>query len=195
MDYTLLCTWNWRGFNQRARHHFSPSTRQVAKMDPSDFLSLAIEASVAIVGFSGIVVVLGPRQFGDWDTMDRMQLRALLIASITPFTISGLTLVLLTSDIPLESIWRSMSLVNLGVFGVALPSGVRLARSQSTEQLKIIQRVAVFSCVAAVCMLLVANVVYIAAFWPLALAIYFQICMALLSFVQLLWRSIFGAPG
>lgn len=164
-------------------------------MDPSDFLSLAIEASVAIVGFSGIVVVLGPRQFGDWDAMDRMQLRALLIASITPFTISGLTLVLLTSDIPLESIWRSMSLVNLGVFGVALPSGVRLARSQSTEQLKIIQRVAVFSCVAAVCMLLVANVVYIAAFWPLALAIYFQICMALLSFVQLLWRSIFGAPG
>ena len=126
--------------------------------------------------------------------MDRMQLRGLLLASITAFLVSGLALILLTTNVSLDSIWRITSLVNLGAFGVALPSGIRLARSQPTEQLKITQRVAVFSCVAAVCMLLAANVVYIAAFWPLAVAIYFAMCMALLNFVQMLWRVIFGAP-
>ena len=162
-------------------------------MDPSDFLSLAIEASIAVLGFSGIVVVLGQRQFGEWDTMDRMQLRALLISSSTPIVISGLALILLTTDTSLESIWRVMSVVNLCLFGVALPSGIRLTRLQPKNQLKITQRVAVFSCVAIVCVLLAANVA-IAAFWPFAVAIYFSICMALLNFVQLLWRAIFGAP-
>jgi len=163
-------------------------------LNPSDFLSLAIEASIAIAGFSGIVVALGRRKVGDWDTIDRVQLRGILLASITAFLVSGLALILLTTNISLDSIWRIVSLVNLGVFGIALPSGIRQAMSQSKEQLKVTQRMAVFSCVAAVCMLLAANIVYLAAFWPFAVAIYFAMCMALLNFVQMLWRAIFGVP-
>jgi len=164
-------------------------------LNPSDFLSLAVEASIAIIGFSGIVVVLGRKRVGEWDTMDRMQLRALLVAGATPFTMSGLALVLLTTDVALDSVWRVMSVATFGSIVIFLPSGIRQVRAQSPEELKIVQRVVVLSCLAAVILLLVANVIYIAAFWPLAVAIYFEICMALLSFVQLLWRSIFEAPG
>ncbi|MFV8816925.1 hypothetical protein [Haliea sp. E17] len=74
-------------------------------MHPADFFSLVIETSITIAGFSGIVIVLGRRVDGVWSARDRIQLRALLLSSMTPIAISGLGLLLLTTDIQL--LWRA----------------------------------------------------------------------------------------
>src|SRR5215831_4095097 len=51
---------------------------QVVVMDPSGLLSTIGEIAVALVGFSGVVAVLGQRGRGDWSSEELLQLRTLV---------------------------------------------------------------------------------------------------------------------
>lgn len=164
-------------------------------MHPDDFLVLAVEAGITIAGFTGIVVVLGRRQLGNWTTAERLQLRGLLFASIFPVAISGLALVLLTAEVFPVLIWRIASLAILVILAIAIPSAIRQARSQPREHANRAERRIIFASLSAISLLLAANLVWLGAFWPLALTLYFQIGMALFNFIQLLWRAIFTEPG
>jgi len=163
-------------------------------MQPSDFLSLVIEASITIAGFSGIVVVLGRRQVGDWSLTDQIQFRALLTTSITPIAVSGLGLVLLVSEIPSDYVWRICSLINFGLLATGIPTGIRRANKRPKNEINRVHRLVIISSGTAVILLLFANAVAIAAFWPLSVALSFMIGMAIFNFIQLLLRAIFDVP-
>ena len=81
-------------------------------MQPSDLLSLIVEVGVAIVGFSGIVLVLGRRSTGEWTPLDRARFQGLLNASFLPLAFSGLALVLLAAGLSEPDIWATCRLLH-----------------------------------------------------------------------------------
>ena len=134
------------------------------------------------------------RQAGDWSLTDRLQFRALLTTSITPIAVSGLGLVLLVSEIPMDYAWRICSLFNFGLLAIGIPKGIRRANKRPKNEINRVQRFIILSSGTAVILLLFANTVAIAAFWPLSVALSFMIGMAIFNFIQLLLRAIFDVP-
>jgi len=160
-------------------------------MQPADFFSLVVETSITIAGFSGIVIVLGRRAAGDWSPRDRIQLRALLISSITPIAISGLGLFLLTTGIPMTYAWIICSVFAVGLFAFQMTNGIRLAKKELREQLNRVTIAVLFFISAVVSLINILNAVAIAAFWPLALLLIWLIGVSLFNFIQLLWSATF----
>jgi hypothetical protein len=69
-------------------------------VEPSDALVATIEASIALAGFSGIVVVLGSRSEGEWQSHEDLRLTNLLGASFQAFLVSLLGILLLSAQLP-----------------------------------------------------------------------------------------------
>ncbi len=163
-------------------------------MHPGDVLSLTIEVSIAIAGFSGIVVVLGRRQAGEWTSVDRLRLRGLLNASFAPIGISGFALVLLASDLPAETVWRVASALYAALFVLFFSHGMRQASNLPQGEVNRLHLVVVGCSGVAVSLLLVVNAVSLAVFWPMAVALGFQLVLALVNFVGLLNRAVSANP-
>ena len=161
-------------------------------MEPADYLSLIIEAGITITGFSGIVVALGPPRDRFRSAWDRHQFRGLLLSSLVAVAISGLALVLLAAELGPGLVWRIASATNLVAFALFLPSGLRKVFTEYPELISLRQKLLVFPLLFTVIVLLAANAIAIAAFWPLAVAVAFQIGISLVNFVQLLWRSLYN---
>jgi len=158
-------------------------------MEPADLLSLVVEVSITITGFSGIVIVLGRRSLGEWSPRDRVQLRALLVSSITPTAFSGLGLFLLTTDIPLSHIWRICSVFHVAMYAFQATTGIRRAKKLLKDDFDLSTVSVLLGGSMLIALLNIANAVLIAAFWPLALALVWLIGLSLFNFVQLLWRA------
>ncbi len=159
-------------------------------MQPADFLSLVVEVSITIAGFSGIVIVLGRRASGEWSPKDQIQLRALLLSSITPISIAGLGLVLLTTTIPEDYIWRICSGTGVGLFSFYATTGIRRARKLLKTKLDPVVSRVLLPIAILTTLLGLANAVVIAAFWPLAILLVWLIGVSIFNFIQLLWRAI-----
>ena len=90
-------------------------------MDTDTILTTAIEVSIAIAGFSGIVVALGPRGTPRWPETSRIQLSALLLGTIAVVAFAFLPLVLSAAGVGSLRIWTISSgahaLYLLGVIG------------------------------------------------------------------------------
>ena len=153
-------------------------------MQPAELLSLVVEITVAIAGFSGIVVVLGRRHSGEWGPVDRIRFRFLLYTSFAPLGVSGLALILLASQVQEDAIWVTCSSVYALVLAVLIAGGVRAGLDTAAADRV---QLALYSFVGAtVTLLQVANVVSVRAFWPLSLALAFHIFLALSSFAGLI---------
>ena len=158
------------------------------EMQPADFLSLTVEISITITGFSGIVIVLGRRAMGDWSPKDRVQLRALLVTSITPIAFAGLGLFLLTTEIPLSYVWRICSAFHVASFALQAITGIRRAKKLLKDDFDLAGSVLLIGAIF-VALLGTANAVVFAAFWPFSLVLVWLIGVSILNFVQLLWRA------
>lgn len=95
-------------------------------------LSTLTQVAVALVGFTGVVAILGHRNQGTWTAGERLQLRVLVETSLTALFASltpGLLLLALSSD---ELVWRLANLV-LGALHLAnFVAFLRRARAAST---------------------------------------------------------------
>lgn len=159
-------------------------------MQPADFLSLVVEVSITIAGFSGIVIVLGRRARGEWSPRDQIQLRALLLSSMMPLAISGLGLFLLTTELTVGSVWRICSVFAICLFGFHATTGIRRARQSLKNEIDPATIYVLYSVSISVILLLgLANTFAIVAFWPIALLLVWMIGLSLFNFIQLLWRA------
>lgn len=147
-------------------------------------LSSAIEVGIAIVGFSGIVIVLGRRDQGDWSTLERVRLKSLLGSSIAAVFASFLPFVLLSAGLSLKFTWHAASAL-LGI-GFALVGAVRYRQFRGTGSAISVQESATFVLVAVVVLLLVANAAALGAAWPYVVAVLANLGIGLGQFVRLL---------
>jgi hypothetical protein len=83
-------------------------------------LGSVIEVAVGIAGFSGIVAAVGRRREGQWDPMDQLLLRVLLLASGIAILFSFLPFTLIELMEP-RLVWRILSgLLAAWVLGIAI---------------------------------------------------------------------------
>jgi hypothetical protein len=149
-----------------------------------------VEVCVAIAGFSGIVIVLGRRQSGEWTPVDRLRLGGLLNASVAPMGISGLALILLASQVPSESVWRICSATYAVLNALFWARGMRRAANLEPEEMNRAQMLIVAVSGAATTLLLIANVLSLHSFWPLAIGLVYHVAIALFNFFGLLQRAV-----
>jgi hypothetical protein len=160
------------------------------QLNPGDVLSLIVEVCVAIAGFSGIVIVLGRRQSGEWTSVDRLRLDGLLNASVAPMSISGLALILLASRVPSDSVWWICSGVYAVLYGLFWARYMRRAAKLTPEETNRTQMVTVAVSGTATILLLAANALLLHAFWPLAVGLSYHVGLALFNFFGLLQRAV-----
>lgn len=163
-------------------------------MEPSDVLMTAIEASIALAGFSGIVVVFGKRSQGEWLPQEDLRLTHLLGASFQAFLLSLLALLLLSANLPAYITWVVCSAV--WFLAIAYHTGWAIVRSRRLGEEDLFKTNPVFSSfagglVAVALLLQVINIVWLREFWPLLAGIVTNLALGARQFVHLLrsgWR-------
>lgn len=151
-----------------------------------DFLFTIAEIAVALIGFSGIVTVLGRRGKGEWQAEERVRLLALTEPSAVAlagalFAVS-LPMILLDSETNL----RVSNAVVLGLHSAAFTA--YLVRSRNIDQLlsqKILALIAVF-----VFIVLATSVVNVNPYheYSLALGLLLGIAVGVFNFLLLLFH-------
>jgi hypothetical protein len=95
-------------------------------MQPSEALSASAQVAVTLAGFAGVVVAFRSGAVHEWSAVDKFRLLFLLNNSALPFLMSILAMVLSTTTLNEQTIWRLCSLV---AFVVTAASGQLLGRS------------------------------------------------------------------
>jgi len=151
-------------------------------------LPSAIEVGIGTAGFSGIVVVLGQRAQGNWSAADVGRIVLLLQGSFAAILLSFLALLLDGAQVAEPTIWRAGSGTFVVYALLILPLRARqIERMRGTDAsfspgLARALFPVVFACTA----LQAYNTVFLHAGWPFALAVMFELAVALLNFVRLL---------
>lgn len=147
-------------------------------------LSSAIETGVAIAGFSGIVVVLGRRELGEWSPIERVRLRSLLGASFAAVSFSFFPFVLFSAGLSPQATWRLGSAVVGLLFGSM--AVIRFRQFRAAAPAIATQDWLTFLVVTVVVSLLFINAIRAAAPWPYLLAVLANLGLAISQFVRLL---------
>jgi hypothetical protein len=158
-------------------------------LDPVGTLILVVEASVALAGFSGVVVALGDRAVGDWSKYERTRLTNLLTASFVALFLSLGAIALLHAGVSDSLTWRLASLSWSPIAqGAALVAVRRFLRTPETEPGRPGRTVFLIIqiSVSAVVLLQLFNAVVLAEFWPFLVALIETFGLACYSFVRLL---------
>lgn len=158
-------------------------------MEPSDALTAIIEASIALAGFSGIVVAVGRRSEGEWRPQEDLRLVNLLVSSFTALLVALLGVLLLLTSLPPTTSWRLCSVAWL--IAVAVHSGWIVSRSQrlGDEGLRHTHPGFYWFAVGltlGVAALQAVNVVWLRAFWPVFAGIATNMVLAARQFLVLL---------
>ena len=78
-------------------------------MDQVELLTAIIEASVALLGFSGLVVALGRRASGEWSPVEKLRLINLLGTGVILLGCTLLALTLLSAGLSHAVVWALSS--------------------------------------------------------------------------------------
>ena len=158
-------------------------------VDPQATLSIFAEVSVALAGFSGIVIAFGRKTSGPLSTLEVRRLTNLFILSGAALIISLLWMSLLHVEFEeRELLWRGGS---AAVIVLSVPwlvwDLVRVFRLDQHERVEVKTSILVVFNAAAVAMLLlqIANVLAIAQAWPFFLALVLIIAGAFQQFILL----------
>ena len=160
--------------------------------EPAETFSLIAELAVAFVGFSGIVVVLGRRQSGNWSPLERRRLGNLFAQAFAALITSLFALTLLHAAIPEMVVWRIAS----GVWGLSaaimLARDWRRLRALTEPERTLVNRrlvVAVYGAVILTVLLQASNSVHLHTLWPLLVAVNLNLLIAFQVFVLLLYTG------
>jgi hypothetical protein len=167
-------------------------------MDPIELLTAIIEASIALIGFSGLVVVLGRRASGEWAPRDKDRLIILLGIGFILLACTLVALVLLSAGISHARVWALSSVLwvvlalplTVWVFSRVFrvwPEQSPLRESTLTWTYVRVSIAVVMATVA----VQVANAAYLAAFWPFLLGLAVLLVLGATQFFRLLWFGLF----
>ena len=161
-------------------------------MDQVELLTAIIEASVALIGFSGLVIALGRRASGEWSPAEKLRLRLLLGIGVILLACTLLALTLLSAELSHAVVWAlsSVALVVL-VLPFAVWAFIGSFRVAEDDTVTGTYRVVAAAVVAATAAVQVANAAYLVEFWPFFLALAVLLILGVTQFVRLLWFGLF----
>ena len=102
-------------------------------MDQQEILGVVAQLALAIVGFSGIVAVLGQRAAGSWTASDMGRMGVMLTAAFRTLFASLLPLVFLHFQLPDRLVWAWSSGIIGTVALVLLIAMIRIAPSVTAD--------------------------------------------------------------
>ncbi len=152
-------------------------------MEPFDALSLCAEVTIAILGFSGIVVVFG-RISPEGDGLSNFH--TLFRGTLIPLGIIAIASVLDAAALERDQIWRICSALHSVALCVILASGLSGIRRGSTVPLRtwplLIASFAVLG-------LSIWNALSHHSFWPVLAVVWWAIGVSLFAFVGLIFSK------
>ena len=165
-------------------------------MDQVELLTAIIEASIALIGFSGLVIALGHRASGEWLPLEKLRLTTLLSGGVVLLGCAVLALTLLSAGLPQSTAW-TVSSVTWAVLVVpstawGISRGYRMPEDRTAG---LTYRVVVSAVVVALATIQVANVISLQEFWPFFLALGATLILGVTQFIRLLWFGLFQEQG
>lgn len=160
--------------------------------EPAETLSLFSELSIALAGFSGIVVVLGRRQSGQLSPMERRRLGNLFAQALAALFTSLFALTLLHAGIPDVLVWRVASAAWALAAAIMFPRDWYRLRALSESEWALVDRrilVPAYTAIIVTLLLQVSNSVHLHEFWPLLVALSLSLLLAFQQFVLLLYSG------
>jgi hypothetical protein len=157
--------------------------------DPADTLMILVEASVAIAGFSGVVVALGRHADGEWSQIERGRLVLLLNTSFSVLFLSLAALVLLHAGTEPTTTWRigSATWSIIATYQTVLAARRALQVSRDDPELPhVAWIVTVLSLTFVIILLSLANGLAMGQFWPFLAALVWLFGLACYAFARLL---------
>ncbi len=161
-------------------------------MDPVDFITVVVEASVGLLGFTGVVVSFGRGSDAPVSARDRARLITLLAFAAIPLASALFSLALLSAELQPRVIWRASSLGWLVVFAPFTTWYIiwvfRTGRLDTFPWGYFLTTILIV--IIAIALQLV-NVAHWNAFWPYFSALAVTLGLATSQFVRLIWFKLF----
>ena len=163
-------------------------------MDPSGILTTSAEISIAIAGFSGIVLALGPGRTRGWSEASKFILSVPLLTTAATVVFSFVPLLIFSAKISESTAWAASSSLHVAYF-----VGVIAFRINQTHQMtpddqpgRAFYAFAVIaSCVV---ILQFVNAIWLQTAWPFFVAIVAMNLAGFIAFSVLLWMCLVGDP-
>jgi hypothetical protein len=162
-------------------------------VDPEGILTTAAEISIAIAGFSGIVVAVAPGHLAELPTAAKSILSTLLLVTASTFTFSFVPLLLLSADISDEVAWVAASLLHTIYLVSAVAYRVNQSRRRAPEDRPGGAFFLFSVLVAGTFVLQIVNALWIQAAWPYLVAMVVMNLSAFLVFSILMWGFVSAA--
>src|ERR1044071_1167450 len=162
-------------------------------MEPDAALGIAAQIAVALAGFSGVVTAFRSQSVHEWEPVDKLRLRLLLINSVLPLAFCLFALALLAiKPVPLQ-IWRWCSGVLLAGIIPFLDNARRQFSSLASAELRSGQAnrgvFVFFAGLGSLSLLLqLYNVAVLDAFWAFFVGIAVPLLAALFQFMLMILR-------
>jgi hypothetical protein len=159
-------------------------------MQPSEALSASAQVAVTLAGFAGVVVAFRSGSIHEWSKIDKFRLEILLSNSVLPFILSIFAMVLASTDLNEQMIWRWCSLVAFILTAAMGQVMSRNYRNFSREELKASgsRRWISFGgglLGVGATLLQLYNVIRLQTFWPFFAMIATWLCLAMVQFILL----------
>ena len=149
-------------------------------MNPFDVLSLCAEIAVAILGFSGVVVVFGGRSQG---STGQPLFRTMFRGTLIPLALIALAFILDAASLAEITTWRICSAVHAVATSLVLYGTLRVAWP-TTWALRLVRVGGVL-----VLFLSLLNALVLHAFWPVLAIVIWALGVSLYAFSRLIFSS------
>ena len=162
-------------------------------MDAVEFLTAIVEASVGLLGFTGVVVALGRNPGSSWSAPDRTRMMNLLGWGAITLGSALLSLALISAELQPELVWRVSSLPWLAC-AVAFMTwmSVRVFRGRPYPFSVVVYIVITYISMILAAVLQLGNVAQWSAFWPHFSALAVGLGLGLSQFIRFLWFRMFA---
>jgi hypothetical protein len=161
-------------------------------MDAVELLTAIIEASIALIGFSGLVIALGRRSSGEWLPVEKLRLGLLLGVGVILLGCTLLALTLLSAGLSHAVVWAMSSVAFAALvlpFTVWAVSG---AFGLAEDRIVVgTYRVVAVGVAIATAAIQVVNAIFLQEFWPFFLALAILLILGVTQFFRLLWFGLF----
>jgi hypothetical protein len=160
---------------------------------PDSALGIAAQIAVALAGFAGVVTAFRAQSIHEWEALDRLRLRLLLINSILPLALALFGLTLLSVQPPPNEIWRWCSGTALAVTLPGMWNVGQMMRSFAPAELaaRQVHRAGFrfFGTLGTLSILAqIYNVAVLNAFWPFFTGIAVTLLAAMFQFMLMILR-------
>jgi len=160
---------------------------------PDGLLTTTAEISIAIAGFSGIVVAVAPGRMAELPTAAKSILSTLLLVTASTFAYAFVPLLILSADVQEETAWRVSSLLH-AIYLVAASAYRMSQRVRTSRDERPSGSFYLFTLfVAAALALQVVNMLWLHAAWPYLVAMVVMNLSGFFVFSLLMWEFVSAA--